>query len=259
MKITPRKRFGQHFLHDRHVIENIIDHIDYNSENTLVEIGPGLGALTLPLLERVPCLHVIEIDRDLANRLANTVNHPGKLIIHQVDALKFDFSTLSKNKLIIVGNLPYNISTPLLFHLLDQINCIDRMVLMLQKEVVDRICADPDTREYGRLSIMVQSACSVERLIDVGTGSFTPAPKVRSSVIRVLPLHNPDITIHDRALFGNIVRTAFSKRRKTMHNALKTILDDHELEAAGISPASRPEQIPVAAYIQLANLISTHT
>jgi len=253
--IRPRKRFGQHFLHDRDVVDRIIDSIDFNSNDTPVEIGPGLGALTLPLLARAHQLHVIEIDLDLAERLEQSVGQTGKLVIHRSDVLKFNFSTISKEKLIIIGNVPYNISTPLLFHLLDQLSCISRMVLMLQKEVADRICAAPGSRDYGRLSIMVQSVCSVEQLFNVEAGSFTPVPKVESSVIKLSPLIEQEIKIHDRNLFNILVRTAFSKRRKTIRNALKTLLQDKELLAAGISPSSRPEQVPVEAYAKLANII----
>jgi len=253
MTSKPRKRFGQHFLHDKHVISRIVDNINVKSGCTLVEIGPGRGALTLPLLTQVNHLHVIEIDNDLADKLEKNCAENEQLILHRGDALKFDFCTRIPGKLVIIGNLPYNISTPLLFHLLHHVLCIEHMVFMLQKEVADRICAEPGSRDYGRLSIMVQSQCHTEQLFDVDPGSFSPAPRVKSSVIRLTPASNPELKINDWKLFGDIVRTAFSKRRKTIRNALKNFLDEKEIVAAGIISSSRPEQLSVETYIRLAN------
>jgi len=249
-----RKRFGQHFLHDRNVVERIIDIVDFSPGKTLVEIGPGRGVLTAPLLERSGTLHAIEVDRDLAGELGRSLAAGGEgLILYCEDALKFDFSRRIRGKLNIVGNLPYNISTPLLFHLLDHLGCIDQMVLMLQNEVADRICADPGNREYGRLSIMVQSLCEVRKLCSVSAGAFNPPPKVESAVIELTPHRRSGHVIRDYKWFSRIVRTAFSQRRKTVRNALKQYVDEKDLADAGIPPSSRPEQIPVSTYIRLAN------
>ncbi|MEX2353757.1 MAG: 16S rRNA (adenine(1518)-N(6)/adenine(1519)-N(6))-dimethyltransferase RsmA, partial [Gammaproteobacteria bacterium] len=251
----PRKRFGQHFLHDKHVIDRIIDNINLESDTSLVEIGPGRGALTLPLLARKSPLHVIEIDNDLADRLETGNNQNGQLIVYRGDALKFDFCKMLPGRLTIVGNLPYNISTPLLFHLLRHTSCIDEMLFMLQKEVADRICANPGASDYGRLSIMVQSVCRVQHLFDVSAASFTPPPKVESSIIRLSPANDLATTISDYQLFSIIVRTAFSKRRKTIRNALKNLATEEMIVAAGVSPDSRPEQLSVQTYADLANII----
>ena len=256
MVIRARKRFGQHFLHDQHVINSIIDHVELRPDQTLVEIGPGTGALTFPLLSRTQKLHVIEIDTDLAQLLEKRVADNNKLIIHREDVLKFNFCSRLQGKLSIIGNLPYNISTPLLFHLLDQSACIEQMIFMLQKEVADRICAEPGTSDYGRLSIMIQSACRVEWLLNVDAESFKPPPKVESAVIKLYPDKYTGNKIENRKLFNDLVRTAFSKRRKTMHNALKTLVADQMLRDAGINPVSRPEEIHVDNYIRLANILN---
>lgn len=256
MTVRARKRFGQHFLHNARVIENIIEQIDYKSGHTLVEIGPGTGALTKPLLARVPQLHVIEIDRDLADLLAAMPGIDGKLIIHREDVLKIDFCRLFQGKLIVIGNLPYNISTPLMFHLLEQASCIDQMIFMVQKEVAQRICAEPGTGDYGRLSIMVQAACRPDYLFSVGAGSFSPPPKVESAVIRLTPQPLQGMQIKDRKLFADLVRTAFSRRRKTLRNALRSLVSEQQLRQAGIDPSARPEVITVEDYIKLANIIS---
>lgn len=257
MGIRPRKRYGQHFLHDRNVIRRIIDSIEPGEKDTLVEIGPGTGALTLPLLGRGARLEVIEIDRDLADRLAAAAaDYRDRLVIHRGDVLKFDFDSLGPGKLTVIGNLPYNISTPLLFHLLDYIPHINRMILMVQKEVADRLCAGPGTHDYGRLSIMVQAVSRVEQLFDVSAGAFTPPPKVESSIIKISPLSHAPAAIRDRQLFANLVRAAFSKRRKTIRNALKTLATESDLQTAGIDPSVRPEVIAVEDYIKLANVIT---
>jgi len=255
MMVRARKRFGQHFLHDRNVIDHIIDHVEIREGQTLVEIGPGTGALTIPLLARASKLHVIEIDTDLAGLLETRFGADGKLVIYREDVLKFDFCSRFAGKLTIIGNLPYNISTPLLFHLLDQSVCIDQMIFMLQKEVADRICAGPGTGDYGRLSIMVQSVCRVEWLLHVSADSFRPPPRVESAVIKLYPDRHTENKIEDRKLFNNLVRTAFSKRRKTIRNALKTFVTEELLREAGINPSCRPEEIPVETYIRLANLV----
>ena len=252
----PRKRFGQHFLHDNNVIMRIISAVNTSNKNPVLEIGPGRGALTFPLLRQVDHLDVIEIDSVLAEKLQDQCPVPGKLTIHNIDALKFDFCALIKDrKLSIIGNLPYNITTPLLFHLLDQIDCIDEMLFMLQKEVADRICAHPDTREYGRLSVMIQSYCLVDPLFTVAPEAFTPAPRVESKLIRLTPLIAEKMPVKDRSLFEQIVRMAFSHRRKTLRNALKGLVSEALLEESGISPDLRPQALTVLDYAKIANTI----
>jgi 16S rRNA (adenine1518-N6/adenine1519-N6)-dimethyltransferase len=253
MKIRARKRFGQHFLNDSNVINRIIDNIDISPNLTLIEIGPGRGALTYPLLNRVTDLHVIEIDKDLSNILESSELAAGKLIVHNEDALKIDFCRKFPGKLSIIGNLPYNISTPILFHLLNHSKCIGQMLLMLQKEVADRICAEHGSKEYGRLSVMVQSVCEAQTLFDVSPGSFTPQPKVESTVLKLTPVNNQYPKILVPEIFKNIVRTAFTKRRKTIRNALKGLIDEEMLLSVAIDPSTRPEMISVTSYIELAN------
>jgi 16S rRNA (adenine1518-N6/adenine1519-N6)-dimethyltransferase len=250
----PRKRFGQHFLHDPGVIARIVAAIDPVPGDTLLEIGPGRGAITRPLLERAGRLHVVEIDRDLAMALRAGVGVPGELIVHEQDALTLDLSELAPagDRLRVVGNLPYNVSTPLLFHLLAQRASIRDMHFMLQKEVVDRIVAPPGGRDYGRLSVMVAWHCEAERLFDVGAGAFTPPPRVRSAVLRLLPRRVPLVTGIDEALLGRLVTAAFSRRRKTLRNALATLLTAERIEAAGIDPGRRPETLTPAEFARLA-------
>ena len=259
MKHKPRKRFGQHFLHEKQIIQRIVDAIAANEPAPVVEIGPGKGALTIPLLKAQGSLDVIEIDRDLASYLAETCRDIGSLKIHTADALKFDFSGLRPNKIKIVGNLPYNISTPLIFHLMEYLPCIASMLFMMQKEVVDRICAEPNSGVYGRLSVMVQSQCRADRLFNIAPGSFTPAPKVESSFIRLTPLSIDQHDIHDTVLFSRIVRQAFSQRRKTIRNSLKGTVDEQALVDVGIATTARAENLGVADYIKLANFLhDTH-
>lgn len=252
MSVRARKRYGQHFLNDQSVIENIIKAIDFNTSGNIVEIGPGRGALTRPLLEQTDLLHVVEIDKDLVEYLSNFENSQ-KLTIHHTDALDFDFCKSVGNNLSIIGNLPYNISTPILFHLLDQINCISDMLFMLQREVAERICASPGTKDYGRLSIMVQCMCNAFSLFNVQPEAFTPRPRVNSTVIRLVPANNPALMPDSVDTFKQIVRQSFSKRRKTIRNALKGIVDDEILIASDIDPSTRPETIGVEAYIRLSN------
>lgn len=247
-----RKRFGQHFLHDEAVVDRILDSLDLESGLTVIEIGPGRGALTVPLLQRLPALHVIEIDRDLAADLQARYGADGRLTVHCVDALKFDFCGAASGRLLVVGNLPYNISTPLLFHLLDHLQCIAQMVFMLQREVARRLCAEPGGRDYGRLSVMIQSRCAVQSLFNVPPGAFTPPPRVESSVVRLTPAAAIPAIV-DRGVFDSIVRTAFSHRRKTLRNALKGVIDEALLAELGIPAQNRPEDLPVSAYAALAN------
>jgi 16S rRNA (adenine1518-N6/adenine1519-N6)-dimethyltransferase len=248
-----RKRFGQNFLVDRHTIERIVAALDPQPDDNIVEIGPGLGALTRPLLERVKRLSVIEIDRDLAARL--TAEHPAeRLKLHSADALEFDFNSLGPD-LRVIGNLPYYISTPFLFHLAQYDAAVRDITVMLQKEVVERMAAPPATREYGRLSITLQVRFRIERLFIVPPGAFRPAPKVESAVARLTPLRAARPQIGDEALFARIVAAAFGQRRKTLRNALKTVASEAELERAGIAPGARGETLSVADFVRLANAL----
>jgi 16S rRNA (adenine1518-N6/adenine1519-N6)-dimethyltransferase len=220
MTILARKRFGQNFLHDRHVIHKIIQAISPATRTHLVEIGPGRGALTFPLLEEATQFTAIEIDRDLIAWLTEKAPKPFNLI--EGDALKINFRELG-HPLTVIGNLPYNISTPILFHLLSFRDVIDEMYFMLQKEVVERMAAEPDSKDYGRLSVMVQYFCEVEPLFVVSSGAFTPAPKVESMVVRLKPYKtSPYGEIKDFKRFEHIVQLGFNQRRKTLHNALKS-------------------------------------
>jgi len=253
----PRKRFGQHFLHDTHVIDRIIQAIKPQPDDQLIEIGPGRGALTLPLLKQVRQLAIIEIDRDLIQYWQ--AQHFDNLIIHASDALKIDYCSLQSDpqrNLRIVGNLPYNISTPILFHLFDHLHCIEDMHFMLQKEVVDRMCAGAGSPDYGRLSVMVQFYCEVQKLFDVGAGAFTPPPKVESSIVRLRP-HAPGTFDVDQNTLQKLVSQAFSQRRKTLRNSLKTWFTAEQIQAIGIDPGIRPEQLDLAAFINLARAVDT--
>lgn len=254
--IRPKKRLGQHFLHQPRVIDRIIAALDPCPGEHIVEIGPGLGALTGPLLRVLGELDVVELDRDLAPKLVDRVGPCGKLRVHLADALEFDFCDLGTDhtKIRIVGNLPYNISTPLLFHLLDQAHCIKDMVFMLQKEVAERIAAQPGGGVYGRLSVMIQCRCDVEVLFHVEPGAFSPPPRVRSTVLRLTP-RPPPLTIHDDDLFSDLVKRAFLKRRKTLRNALQGLIDEEEFRAAGVDPGLRPERLGVEEFIRLANTL----
>ena len=252
MEHKARKRFGQNFLHDRHVIDRIVRAIHPKAGERLVEIGPGLGALTQPLLQAAGKLDVVELDRDLIPKLEQLCAGQGELVIHSADALKFDFCALAAGgKLRLAGNLPYNISTPLIFHLLDQAQCIDDMHFMLQKEVVERLAAKPDTSDYGRLSVMVQYRCKVEKLFLVPPGAFTPAPKVDSAIVRLEPHAVPPVDV-DAAALEKLVAQAFSQRRKTLRNTLKGLLDAETIEAAGIDPQRRAETLSLEEFAALA-------
>ena len=251
-----KKRFGQHFLHDHSVIEKLIYEIHPKPNDAIVEIGPGLGALTFPLLERVNSLDVVEIDRDVVARLQKKNN--AKLSIHSVDALKFDLKSLQKNNqlLRIVGNLPYNISTPLIFHLLDFKSIISDMHFMLQNEVVKRITAVPGSKTYGRLSVMVQYHCKTEYLFFVGPESFDPPPKVDSAILRLSPWKKNPYKADDEKNLSQIVTQAFSMRRKTLRNNLKKIISTEQIESVGIDPSLRAENLSVEDFVKLSNLSS---
>jgi 16S rRNA (adenine1518-N6/adenine1519-N6)-dimethyltransferase len=252
-----KRRFGQNFLHDPGVIERILRSVDPRPTDTLVEIGPGLGALTLPLLERAGRLTAIEIDRDVVPLLRERcAAHPGLTIV-EADALKLDFRPLAApgTRLRLVGNLPYNISTPLLFHLLGQADAIADMHFMLQKEVVDRMCAAPDEEAYGRLTVALAARCELAHLFDVGPGAFKPAPKVHSAVVRLLP-RAPDFEIADPALFDRVVAQAFSQRRKTLANALKPVTDAATIARAGIDPRARAETLHARDFARLVGVMA---
>jgi 16S rRNA (adenine1518-N6/adenine1519-N6)-dimethyltransferase len=246
-----RKRFGQNFLHDPGVIARIVAAIAPAPGDRLVEIGPGLGALTTQLLPRAGTMDAIELDRDLIPRLGETCAGLGELRIHAADALRFDFGTLG-TQLRVVGNLPYNISTPLLFHLFEHMQHIRDMFFMLQKEVVDRMVAAPGTEHYGRLSVMVQFHCDAHRLFTIGPGAFRPAPKVESAVVRLVPHAKPPVVVADYARFSRVVMQSFSQRRKTLRNALKGVLSDVQIEAAGVATTARAEQLALADFARLA-------
>ncbi|MCU0803607.1 MAG: 16S rRNA (adenine(1518)-N(6)/adenine(1519)-N(6))-dimethyltransferase RsmA [Burkholderiales bacterium] len=252
MSHVPRKRFGQHFLADRHYVERIVSAIDPKPADTVVEIGPGLGALTGPLLARLERLHVVEIDRDLAARLRET--YPSdRVAVHVADALEFDFALLPEG-LRVVGNLPYNISTPLLFRLVAYADRIRDLTFMLQKEVVDRMVAAPATPEYGRLSVMLQYRFAMARLFDVPPGAFRPPPKVDSAVVRMAPRPADELAARDPARLAALVTAAFGQRRKTLRNALAGLLGPDEFRDAGIDPGARGETLPVEAFVRLANI-----
>lgn len=255
----PRKRFGQHFLHDNYIIQKIIQAATAANVTRLTEIGAGRGALTIPLLQQGIQLNVVELDRDLVEFLQTEVKPLGDLTIYAADALKFDFAQLDteERRLNIVGNLPYNISTPLLFHLLTYAQRIECMTFMLQKEVVDRIVAAPDSEFYGRLSVMLQYYCAVEALFDVGAGAFTPPPKVESSVVQLFPYqHKPHIA-HNELHFAQLVASAFSQRRKTLKNNLKAFINAEQITQLQLDPQSRAETLGVAEFVALANYYTT--
>ncbi|HET7394831.1 MAG TPA: 16S rRNA (adenine(1518)-N(6)/adenine(1519)-N(6))-dimethyltransferase RsmA [Gammaproteobacteria bacterium] len=251
-----RKRFGQHFLHDRNVIDKILLAISPQPEDHLIEIGPGLGAITLPLLERYGTLTAVELDRDVIPRLEAAAAGKGDLRIIEGDALKTDFRSLvpSGARMRMLGNLPYNISTPLLFHLLEQAEAIHDMHFMLQKEVVQRMAAKPGGKEYGRLTIMLAVHCRVEPLFNIGAGAFSPPPKVESAFVRLIPHAAPPFPIDDPVRFARLVTQAFSHRRKTLRNALRESVDETLIRAAGIDPGTRPETVSPADYARLSNL-----
>ena len=249
----PRKRFGQNFLVNPTTIQSLVTAIAPRKTDDILEIGPGLGALTIPLLEKLNRLEVVEFDRDLIAQLQK-LNTPDKqLIIHQCDALKFDFS-ISQTPRRIVGNLPYNISTPLIFHLLDQLDSIIDMHFMLQKEVVERICASSGSRNFGRLSAMVQSKCMAQLLIEVPAENFSPAPKVTSAFLRLSPHKNRMIPLTLESSFKKIVQQCFAQPRKTITNNLKKNFTSEELKVAGIDPTKRPQQLQLEELIVLAEM-----
>ena len=257
MSHKPRKRFGQNFLHDKMVIQRIVNSINPRQGDRIVEIGPGEGALTELVLDKIGSMDVVELDRDLIPLLKIRFVIEDGLTIHQADALKFNFCQLQQGdqKLRIIGNLPYNISTPLLFHLFDNSHCIHDMHFMLQKEVVDRIVAKPGDSAYGRLGIMLQYFCHAEYVFTVKPGAFKPAPKVDSAIVRLVPHEKPPVDIKNFDEFSKLVNFAFTQRRKTLRNILKGKLDIEQIEALGIEPTIRPERLSLEDFTKIANAI----
>jgi len=260
MKHIAKKRFGQNFLTDQSIIGSLIDAIEPKNDELIVEIGPGLGALTKPLLNKIKHLHVVEIDRDIVSWMQTEYAKPNyidnRIEIHNVDALKFDFSALvsTEKKLRVTGNLPYNISTPILFHLLDNLACIKDMHFMLQKEVVERMVAQPSTPAFGRLSVMLQYYLQMEYLITVPPEAFEPAPKVESAFVRCVPHSSLPHIANNTEMFSKVVMAAFGQRRKTIRNTLKDYLTDDDFLQINamdekIQPQLRAENLSVKDYV----------
>ncbi|GMU44562.1 MAG: 16S rRNA (adenine(1518)-N(6)/adenine(1519)-N(6))-dimethyltransferase RsmA [Xanthomonadales bacterium] len=248
-----RKRFGQNFLRDANVIARILRAIDPRPGQRLVEIGPGRGAMTFPLLETVGAMTAIEIDRDLVPLLRAAAPAHGRLDVVEADVLTVDFGVLAAGeRLRVVGNLPYNISTPVLFHLLDRVDVIADMHFMLQREVVERMAAPHGDKTYGRLSVALQARCRVEKLFRVMPGSFWPVPKVESAIVRLVPLHDPAREALAAPL-DRVLRAAFAQRRKTLSNALDGVLDAVTIASCGVRPEARAEQVDVSGFLRLAH------
>jgi len=272
MQHFAKKRFGQNFLIDNTIINRIVDCIHPQAEDLMIEIGPGLGAMTKPLLSRLNQLNVIELDRDIIPKLIKNcvftdVANKDKLQVNEIDVLKFDFAEFytqltavnksgAEKKLRIVGNLPYNISTPVLFHLLNYRQVIQDMHFMLQKEVVDRIVASPGNKHYGRLSVMIQAFCDAQSLFEVPPYAFSPAPKVNSAILRLQPNSRFEKQINNFALFETLVRQAFSQRRKTLKNTLKTICSVEQIEKAGLQTTQRAEELSISDFVHLYEVIA---
>lgn len=255
--MRPRKSLGQHFLHDQNVIERIVAAVAPKPGDHLVEIGPGRGAITAPLLILAGRLDAVELDRELAAALTTRLSSP-RLVVHRTDALRFDFRQISTGpgSLRLVGNFPYNISTPLLFHLLDHQALFQDLHVMLQKEVVERMAAGPGSKTYGRLSVALAARCRVEKLFVIKSGAFTPAPKVESAFARLIPDAARTARLRDPAALNHMLIQAFSRRRKRLGNALAGLLTDADIAAAGIDPGLRPEAIPPEQFVDLANLFA---
>lgn len=250
-----KKHLGQHFLHERGIIDKIVQAVDPKPGDRLVEIGPGQGAITFPLLDRHGELTVIEFDRDLIFPLTEAARAHGTLEVIHRDVLSVDFTALTggEGQIRLVGNLPYNLSSPILFHALEHAAAIRDMHFMLQKEVVDRMAAGPGSKVYGRLGVMLQAYCHVTPLFNVPPGAFRPPPKVDSAVVRLVPRAPETIGIIDPEKYSAVVRDAFGQRRKTLRNALSKLCDAAAIEAAGVRPDARAEQIEVADFVRLAN------
>ena len=253
MKHIPRKRFGQNFLTDKFVLSHIVEVIDPQPDDAMIEVGPGLGAMTRLLLEPLHHMHVVELDRDLVARLQTSFD-PAKLIVHAGDALKFDFAEIPVapgQKLRIVGNLPYNISSPLLFHFAEFAQQVEDQHFMLQKEVVERMVAAPGSKTYGRLSVMLQWRYRMELLFIVPPTAFNPPPRVESAIVRMIPIAQPLQCDADK--LSEVVKKAFSQRRKVIRNCLAGMFTEADLIAAGVDPQTRPETVPLEQYVALAN------
>lgn len=255
MRHSPRKRFGQNFLQNRHIIDDIVRAINPQAGDNILEIGPGLGALTEPLLRRLNHLAAVEIDTDLQKYLSELPIAQGKLQLIAADALTLDYSQFG-SQLRVVGNLPYNISTPLLIHLLKFTSYIEDMHFMLQKEVVERMAAQPGSKAYGRLTVMLQYHCAVDHLFDVPPEAFDPQPKVESAVVRLIPHRVSPFEKISVVQLERLVASAFAMRRKTLNNNLKGIIRVEQLDTLGIDGSKRPEQISISEYVQLAKFIS---
>lgn len=255
----PRKRFGQNFLHDQQILNRMLQAINPAPDDQIVEIGPGEGALTCPLLEQHDRLTAIELDRDLIPLLAEKCESLGELRLIEADAMKFDFSQLAStgNKIRIVGNLPYNISTPILFHLASYADLITDLHVLLQKEVAERIAAKPGGKSYGRLSVMMQSRFKTLLLFDVGPGAFRPPPKVTSTFIRLVPHPHPIVEINHFERFSELVTAAFSQRRKTLKNSIHALLDEQQIIATGIDPSRRAETLTLEEFAALGNMLES--
>ncbi len=259
----PRKRFGQNFLKDPTVINNIIASLNVGQSDFFVEIGPGLGALTFPLLNILPELTAVEIDRDLSRKLAENCPQDKKLNLYTEDALQFNLALLqqehAKNQEIrLIGNLPYNISTPLLFHFFQYVDCIQDMHFMFQKEVVDRLIAQPNQKAYGRLGILAQYYCHIEPVCNVSPEAFYPKPAVQSSVVRLTPHKEIPLPAQNIILFQSLVRVAFNQRRKTLRKILKSYLNNEDYIALNIDPSLRPEALSITNFIEMSNFIHQH-
>ncbi len=257
-----KKHLGQNFLHERSVIDKIVLAVDPQAGDVIVEIGPGQGALTFPLLRRHGELTAIEFDRDLHAPLQAAAREHGQLHLIEGDVLGVDFTSLAaargdaRGQIRLVGNLPYNLSSPILFHALDHAPAIRDMHFMLQKEVVERMASGPGNKVYGRLSVMLQAYCTVTPLFTVPPGAFRPAPKVDSAVVRLIPIPAERIMVVDRLVFAGVVRAAFGQRRKTLRNALKGVAESVHIEAVGLRPDARAEQVEVDGFVRLANLLA---
>ncbi len=257
MHHTPRKRFGQHFLHDKFIIQKIVAAIAPQPGQHIIEIGPGQGALTVPVLKLIHEMDVVELDRDLIPPLVSRCKEFGELNVHEADALSFDYKQLIRDTkpIRLIGNLPYNISTPLIFHLLEYAPHIADMYFMLQKEVVDRMAAKVGDDAYGRLGIMVQYHCQVDALFNVPPGAFYPPPQVESSIVRLVPHPTTPHHASDYEHFAHLVKQAFSQRRKTLRNSLKNFLDDDDWKQLAIDPRLRPEQVSAEEYVKMSNVL----
>ncbi|OBT16770.1 16S rRNA (adenine(1518)-N(6)/adenine(1519)-N(6))-dimethyltransferase [Vibrio sp. UCD-FRSSP16_10] len=255
-----RKRFGQNFLHDPYIIDGIVSSINPRPGQNLVEIGPGLGAITEPVGKLVDKLTVIELDRDLAERLRNHPDLSEKLTIHEGDAMRFDFTQLVKpnNKLRIFGNLPYNISTPLMFHLFEFHKDIEDMHFMLQKEVVNRLAAGPGTKAYGRLTVMAQYYCKVMPVLEVPPTAFIPPPKVDSAVVRLMPYEVLPYPAKDLKWLDRVCRDGFNQRRKTIRNCYRSLVSTEVMEQLDINPGMRPENLTLKQFVDMANWLADH-